>query len=378
MSNRWKGGYIQAYFDPLTVGPLLNFGPLYVWGDNNLGQIGNDSVVDASSPVQIGSENWKEIAGGDTHNLAIKTDGTLWAWGEGDKGQLGQNDVIRRSSPVQIGALTTWSSISGGRDNSFGIKTDGTLWAWGANDSGILGINSTSRRSSPVQVGALTTWAKIHAGAEATHAIKTDGTAWGWGRGGTYGLIGNGTFNYVSSPVQIGAETNWETINCGKLSVQAIKTDGTLYGWGYNLFGDVGSNNTTVYNSPVQIGALTNWGYLTKGCEASQSLSVKTDGTLWTWGSNQFGRLGDNTTIYRSSPVQIGSDTDWYEGSNGAVLHCIKTDGTLWCLGSQANQGSGGTGEASFHNSSPVQVGALTTWGAIDNGDVTPVAFLKS
>ena len=378
MSNRWKGGFIQAYFDPLTEGPLEDFGPLYVWGDNNLGQVGNDSVVDASSPVQIGSESWKAIGSGDNHSLAIKNNGTLWAWGQGDQGQLGQSDIIQRSSPVQIGALTTWSVISAGRDNSFGIKTDGTLWAWGINSSGVLGISSTVKKSSPVQVGALTDWAKIHAGAQATHGIKTDGTAWAWGRGDTYGLLGNSTFISASSPVQIGSDTNWKTINCGALSVQAIKTDGTLYGWGYNLFGDVGNNNTTVYNSPVQIGGLTNWEYVVKGCESYSSLSVKTDDTLWTWGSNQFGRLGDNTTIYRSSPVQVGALTDWYEGSCGATLHCIKNDGTLWSLGAQANQGSGGTGEASFQNSSPVQVGALTTWAAIVSGDVTPVAFLKS
>jgi alpha-tubulin suppressor-like RCC1 family protein len=350
---------------------------LYAWGRNIIGEIGDGTTINASSPVQVGSESWKAIGSGDNHSLAIKSNGTLWAWGQGDQGQLGQSDIIQRSSPVQIGALTTWSVISAGRDNSFGIKTDGTLWAWGINSDGVLGISSTVKKSSPVQVGALTDWAKIHAGAEATHGIKTDGTAWGWGRGGTYGLIGNGTFNYVSSPVQIGSDTNWKTINCGKLSVQAIKTDGTLYGWGYNLFGDVGNNNTTVYNSPVQIGGLTNWEYVVKGCESLSSLSVKTDDTLWTWGSNQFGRLGDNTTIYRSSPVQVGALTDWYEGSCGATLHCIKNDGTLWSLGAQAYQGSGGTGEASFQNSSPVQVGALTTWAAIVSGEDTPLALFK-
>ena len=381
MSNRWKAGFIQAFFDPLTVGPLLNFGPLYGWGDGIRGSIGNDSVVDASSPIQIGSASWKEIGSGNQHTLAIKTDGTLWGWGENDKGNLGLNDVIRRSSPVQIGALTTWSSVSGGRDNSFGIKTDGTLWAWGDNYSGTLGLNdgnAAARKSSPTQIGILTTWAKVHAGAEAIHAIKTDGTAWGWGRGATYGLVGDSTFTTASSPVQIGSDTNWETINCGQLSVQAIKTDGTLYGWGYNVMGDVGNNNRTIYNSPVQIGSLSNWNYLSKGCESLSSLSVKTDGTLWVWGSNLFGRLGDNSVVYRSSPVQIGSDTDWYEGSCGEVLHCIKTNGTLWNLGAQANQGAGGTGEAALQNSSPVQVGALTTWGVIDNGAKTPIAFLKS
>ena len=128
----------------------------------------------------------------------------------------------------------------------------------------------------------------------------------------------------------------------------------------------------------MQVGALTNWANVHTRTEATSTMAIKTDGTLWAWGSNLFGRLGDNTAIYRSSPVQIGSDTNWYTGTCGHVLHAIKTDGTLWCLGSQANQGAGGTGDASFQNSSPVQVGALAIWAKIDTSETTPIALLKS
>jgi alpha-tubulin suppressor-like RCC1 family protein len=379
MSNRWKGGFIQAYFDPLTEGPLLNVGPAYTWGDNNTGQIGNSTLADVSSPTQIGSEIWKDVSSGSNHSLAVKNDGTLWGWGKNTLGQLGNNDTTNTSSPIQIGALTTWNKASAGNDVSFAIKTDGTLWAWGDNSPyGYLGVGDKIDYSSPVQIGADTNWEKIYGSKQASAAIKTDGTAWIWGRGSTYGLIGNNQVIDYSSPVQIGADTDWLEVTPGNLSVAAVKTTGELYGWGYNIFGETGLNNQTPYSSPVQVGALTNWANVHTRTEATSTMAIKTDGTLWAWGSNLFGRLGDNTAIYRSSPVQIGSDTNWYTGTCGHVLHAIKTDGTLWCLGSQANQGAGGTGDASFQNSSPVQVGALAIWAKIDTSETTPIALLKS
>lgn len=139
---------------------------LYAWGLNSSGQVGNGTANNLSSPVQVGSlTDWSQISAGGEHSAAVKTNGTLWTWGKNSFGQLGQNDIVSRSSPVQVGALTDWAQVSAGLTQfTAAIKTTGTLWTWGDDDGGNLGQNSVVDRSSPVQVGALTNWAQVSAG----------------------------------------------------------------------------------------------------------------------------------------------------------------------------------------------------------------------
>ena len=258
MSNRWQGGFIQAYFDPLTVGPETPFG-LYSWGDGNQGGSGQGDIVERSSPVQIGSQVvWQEISASFfASSLAITTTGSLWAWGRNDYGQLAQNNIVYTSSPVQVGALNTWSYVSIGGFQTLALKTDGTLWAWGSNSSGQLGQNNIVDKSSPVQVGALTTWNTLGTGEDHTVVIKTDGTLWTWGRGdqGELGLNASGFYARVSSPTQVGAETNWSYVNRGENNTFSIKTDGTLWVWGDNDAGELGLGDVTLRSSPVQVGS---------------------------------------------------------------------------------------------------------------------------
>ena len=210
MSNRWKGGFIQAYFDPLTAAPVQL--SLYTWGIGIEGALGQDNTTSVSSPVLVGSgPSWSYVAGGGSNVLAIKSDGSLWAWGRDDYGALGLNTAsINYSSPVQVGALTTWSKVStwSGGDHTAAIKTDGTLWTWGSGGLGQLGHNDAISLSSPVQVGAETNWDTVSSGNAFTAAIKTDGTLWTWGAGNQGRLGQNNTTSY-SSPVQVGAETDW-------------------------------------------------------------------------------------------------------------------------------------------------------------------------
>ena len=138
---------------------------------------------------------------------------------------------------------------------------DGNLYAWGWNSYGQLGINTASTTvyySSPVQVGSLTNWKQVSGGYYHTTAIKTDGTLWTWGYN-AYGQLGNGTTTNYSSPIQVGPLTNWKQVAGGQHHTAAIKTDGTLWTWGYNISGQLGNGNVGYYSSPIQVGSLTNW-----------------------------------------------------------------------------------------------------------------------
>lgn len=349
---------------------------LWAWGDNSNGRghLGLGDEIDRSSPVQVGSDvDWAQIASSSKHTHAIKTDGTLWGWGAANDGKLGMGALTSHSSPVQVGALTDWSQVAAASSDSAAIKTDGTLWTWGSNNHGQLGQGNVIYISSPVQVGALTDWSQVAGFAKNFAAIKTDGTLWTWGRNnkGQLGL-GTPTAQNESSPVQVGALTNWATVSVGQEHVIATKTDGTLWFFGGDGNGKGGQGTNQVHaSSPVQVGALTDWS--TAVAHQRFTAATKTDGTLWTWGDDMHGGLGneqDAGTYGRSSPVQVGALTNWsaviqsgYAADGGLAL---KTDGTLWVWGEGA---SGRLGNSSIVNtSSPIQVGSLTTWGGAGGG----------
>ena len=348
---------------------------LFSWGRNNYGQLGHGDTVYRSSPVQVGSSTtWSQIISGANHIIATKTDGTLWAWGRNNNGQLGFNDVINRSSPVQVGVATTWNLVSVGSYSVMATKTDGTLWLWGNNNAGQLGLNDSGvYRSSPVQVGSATNWSLIDGGNATFVAIKTDGTLWIWGDN-SQGQLGLNDVNVSkSSPTQVGSGTDWSKINAGGNHILAIKTDGTLWAWGLNNAGQVGNNSVSNRSSPVQVGSSTTWSQINTGPGSTLSLSTKTDGTLWSWGSNFTGQLGHGDTVYRSSPTQVGVATTWSQISVGQrTVGTIKTDGTLWTWGSNV---SGVLGNNSVVNrSSPVQVGSSTTWNLVNVGSYSVIA----
>jgi alpha-tubulin suppressor-like RCC1 family protein len=300
---------------------------LFAWGYGYSGQLGLNSQTDRSSPVQVGSlTDWSSIFCGSKNSFSVKKDGTLWAWGRNNNGQLGigtgGGDVNNKSSPVQVGGLTTWSSVSASQYHTLAIKTDGTLWAWGKNYSGQLGIGTSlagSDKSSPVQVGSLTTWSKVSASGNSSLAIKTDGTLWSWGYNGK-GELGLGDTTNRSSPTQVGALTNWSSVSIGGNFTLAVKTNGTVWTWGFNGFGGLGLGNTTNQSSPVQVGSLTTWSSIASG--GNHVMAIKTDGTLWAWGFNAKGQLGLGNITNRSSPVQVGSLNKWYAASCG-VQHSM-------------------------------------------------------
>jgi len=359
-------------------------GQLWSWGNNQFGGLGDNTMVKKSSPVQTisGGLNWLRLSYGQANNkrCALKSDGTLWIWGASFYGSIGDGTVSDKSSPVQtISGGTNWSYISAIGLNSSGIKTDGTLWLWGYNANGQLGDNTTTDKSSPVQtVSGGNNWKQVSSG-YSTAAIKTDGTLWMWGYNG-HGQLGDNTIVNKSSPVQtVAAGTNWKQVDISArtyAAVGAIKTDGTLWMWGYNSYGQLGTNDMTNYSSPVQtIAGGTNWKQLAVG--SYHSIAIKTDGTLWAWGQNYYGGLGDNTTgtvpnpklNSKSSPVQtIAGGTNWKQVAAGdAYSAAIKTDGTLWNWGYNA-QGQLGDNTI-VSKSSPVQtIAGGTNWKQVSCG----------
>jgi alpha-tubulin suppressor-like RCC1 family protein len=245
--------------------------------------------------------------------MAIKTDGTLWAIGGYNyQGQLGLNadtgTFVGKSSPIQVGALTDWLRIVSGGYHCLAVKTNGTLWSWGYNN-GTLGLGNTTNRSSPVQVGGDTTWSTISAGVYHSLAVKSNGTMWAWGENASNGRLGLGDTTDRLTPTQIGGLTTWSTVSAGRYYGIAVKTDGTMWAWGSNNNGQLGLGNTTDRSSPVQVGALTNWLSVAGG--DNTLFGIKTDGTLWSSGHNNNGQLGDGTTTNRSSPIQVGALTTW-------------------------------------------------------------------
>ena len=358
------GGDVSYVGTGYTFDSVLILQQLWGIGPGHDGQGGQNNTVAYSSPVQLTGTTWKYASSNNDIVFASKTDGTLWVWGADNHGMVSQGNG-KRSSPIQIPG-TTWDklSISGTTGNgAMGlIKTDGTLWTMGYNVYGQLGQNTAGNpasTNSPVQLAG-TTWKQTAHGQYYFYATKTDGTLWAWGEGGE-GQTGQNDRTQRSSPTQIpGTSWAWTVGTSGAI---ASKTDGTLWGWGGNGRGMLGQNNETEYSSPVQIPGTT-WG-TTEFKMASLYAgfaAIKTDGTLWVWGDNEYGALGLNggANAHQSSPTQVpGTTWDSINESNNTV-RAIKTDGTLWAWG-RSNYGQVGQNNRTDY-SSPVQVGSATDW----------------
>jgi len=349
-------------------------GALWTWGSSQYGQLGHNSRTQRSSPMQVGTDStWNTFTnGGDSDIcLGMKGDGTLWSWGKNNDGGLGLNEQgpsSLKSSPTQIPG--TWTSHSSrGNYHKFAIKS-GKLYSWGANTEGELGLNDIVRRSSPTQIGTGTDWASVD-GIDNTGgaAIKTNGTLWVWGRNNR-GQLG---LNYVvgepggvSSPAQVGTDTTWSKVQGSYLMGMGLKTDGSLWSWGSNLRGQLGQNSPNPapylggFSSPVQIPGT--WSDFNAG---GIGLGLKPDGTIWAWGNNQNGPLGQNENGNRiSSPTQIGTDTTW--SKIVGATYGLKTDGTFWAWGFNTTGKQGLNDQAA--RSSPTQVGTDTDWLRIAEG----------
>jgi alpha-tubulin suppressor-like RCC1 family protein len=404
-------------------------GTLWSWGANSAGQLGHNNTTNRSSPVQVGIlTTWANVFCGPFSTFAIKTDGTLWSWGSNiissenifGGGMLGVGDTINRSSPVQVGTDTDWTNavIGSSYMSTRAVKSNGVLWTWGDNqynctlqteftnlsfnqvpttnwscsrhvacgrdlrqDGGTLALkrdntlwyfglfNPTSAetgvgrlRSSPTQVGTGSNWSSnfdLSANGTYLYAIDRNNKLWNLGtQNNTQTLANTGSWSRIA----IGSDNNSSPPQSWML---LISTTGQLWAIGYNGNGQLGNNSTTNLSSFTRIGTTTTWKEITTGQDQS-TLAIRTDGTLWSWGANSAGQLGLGNVANRSSPVQVGIDTNWSRVScHAGTTHAIKTTGTLWAWG---YNGSGEFGNSSTINrSSPVQVGTDTNWKQVES-----------
>jgi len=368
-----ENGIVYDFYDVFVPAENFRQPALWVWGRNNLGQLGINNTTNISTPVTTfaGGTNWKQVACGYEKTVIIKTDGTLWGIGNGYGGRLGNFNTINIGTPVTTFAGgTNWKSPSKGYDPQSAIKTDGTLWTWGNNGDGQLGINNTANRNTPVTTFAgATTWKSVAGGSGHAAAIKTDGSLWTWGRN-TDGQLGVNDTTQRNTPVTTFAGGNdWNSVNCGRFFTIAIKTNGTLWVWGNNESGQLGNFAITNRSTPVTTFAGgTTWKSVAGGF--THTAAIKTDGSLWIWGLNNKGQLGTNDTTIRSTPVTtFAGGTNWKSVDCGqSHIAAIKTDGSLWTWGG-GDFGQLGTNDATQRNTPITTFAGGNNWKSVDCGD---------
>jgi len=380
----------ELYANLLTADDIINVAPII---------IREGPFVPLSFKVDYLHSN----GGSGAHTCAID-DGLVYCWGQNVAGQLGDGTVTEKTlTPVRVkgvggvGYLTDVSAVSTGWFHTCALKTDGTVYCWGANNFGQLGDNTTTERHTPVQVkgiggvGYLTNISSISSGNNQTCALKTDGTVYCWGYARWLGVDsgdcqpefyyltptqvkGVGGSGYLTdvSQIDLGGFGLWQCENF----ICALKTDGTVYCWGYNSNGQLGDNTTSTHKYPTPVKGVGGSGYLTDVSQISVGISytcaLKTDGTVYCWGGNGSGQLGDNTTINRYTPVQVkgiggeGYLTDVSQISLGDVHTCaLKTNGTVYCWGHNVE---GQLGDNTNENKkTPVQVQGINGEGYLLN-----------
>jgi alpha-tubulin suppressor-like RCC1 family protein len=279
----------------------------------------------------ITSPEVKQLAAGTTYSMALLIDGTIWASGKNSSGQLGDSTTVDKNNPVKIGKDSTWTYIAAGNNFSYGIKKEGTLWGWGTNKVGQLGISTSNfiyDYWAPVQIGTSTNWVMVAPAADFTIALKTDGTIWGWGSGL------NNLQEQEGNPYQpiklTGADNhNWKAIATGDDFFVAQKNDGTLYTRG--LF------NNTQYNDGgknvfYKVNNDTDWASFDAGSQ--HVVAIKKDGCLWGWGKNEVGQLGNGSNSNAKKPVKIIRVNDWQTvTAAGNYTIALKKDGSVWYWG---------------------------------------------
>jgi len=341
---------------------LLADGSVWAWGRNSNGQLGNnqadasptDTSQDSHVPLRVHGpgnvgflNSVTAISAGESHNLALRSDGTVWAWGWNGVDQLGDGATADAHTPVQVSGLTNVVAISGRGYHSLALKADGTVWAWGWNQWGQLGTGTTNATLVPVQVSGLPNLHANHpvaisAGYTVSLALMSNGTVLVWGTG-LHGEMGQGLFGDFSyTPIPVMGLSNVVAVSADFQEPNALKSDGTMWMWGWNSLGQLGNGSygpTADQSLPGLVHNLTNV-ILAGPTGDRDNCAITSDHTVWTWGRNYNGQLGIGTAdqAFHPLPVQVPAF-----GNGGYVVSvqtpdwhslALRSDGTLWGWGS--------------------------------------------
>jgi alpha-tubulin suppressor-like RCC1 family protein len=350
-------------------------GSVWCWGDNSFNEAGVGAVAPyvVSTPVAVAPFNAGAVGVGASYgfSLAVKADGSVWGWGADSQFQLGISpSPITVFPPAQVPIGPTVVGIAGGYLHACAVRADHSVWCWGGNFQGQTGQSAGTLNEVPQRVTLLPgDAAQITAGDRHTCAAMTDNTAWCWGYD-VNGQLGDGLFRAVSAaeptpePVTALGQTVAQ-ISGGFEATCALRLDGSAWCWGYNANGQLGDGTTNNNATPVPVSGLGS-GVAQVSAGNDFACAVKTDGTVWCWGSNQEGQLGNGTTTDSPIPVRVGiSNVVEVTTPNitGAFACARKSDRSVWCWGEDisgqlgdADPNSTGSASQMLIKPSPVQV----------------------
>jgi alpha-tubulin suppressor-like RCC1 family protein len=378
-------------------------GSLWCWGYNYWGQIGDNSTSNRNIPTLIMSSGVSSVAAGLEHTCAVKQNGSLWCWGRNSEGQLGLDpSVDRYTTPQPITLPGGVIRVVTGGYHTCAVMEDLTLWCWGANWQGQLG-NSGSSTYTPSQVtvgGSPLYVSSVAAGETHTCAVDTDGNLFCWGNN-EFGQVGDGTTSHRNSPVLIASGVLFSYVSAGVLHTCAVEQNGSLWCWGRNMEGQIGDGNKPGVDDcsiwwPIGNDCNKYPTYITSDVTlvsvgAKHTCATKQNGSLWCWGENNWGQLGNGTYVQKTTPHPVITPAGTLSISVGREHSCaIKTDGSLWCWGNNywGKLGNGETGGGDYYfpsyvspsmlfislgrdHSCAVKIdGSLWCWGKNLNGQV--------
>ena len=368
-----------------------SMGRIWSWGDNSAGQLGlggNDAVgafgdhwnLDRWPAMDEPTLMLRNAAGGGSSGYAI-VNGKLYSWGENNYGQLGLGDFDDRDKPVQVGNLKNWVHVSAGWENAVAINAYGELYSWGDNAQGQLGrtVDVSNPANEPGRVGNASNWVSAAMGND-YHcvALNSDGELWSWGRN-YYGQLGHGDLTDRTTPTKINHPSTFVSVQAGIENIIALDSNGKLWSCGWNEYGSLGLNlpNHTVQSSLAQIafpGSVSYW--KTFSVSSYHGLAIDNNDKLWVWGCNLKGQLGIGEIVHRNVPVQL-DNRNWKAVAAGVIEHSlgITTAGELftWGLNNHGQLGHGGNTNMLV----PQRVGAATNWVSVGAGYNTSYAINK-
>lgn len=310
------------------------------------------AIVFLFTTDKLSASSIPQISGGGYHTLTLKSDGTVWSWGRNNFGQLGTGKRTKKNSPIPVKNLEDIVAIAAGTWHSMALKSDGTVWTWGLNNYGQLGDGTFKNRKTPVQVKDLTDIIAIAGGYLHSLALRSDGSVWAWGSNWS-GQLGNEAIVGESEvPIQVNSLSNISAIACGGDHSLAIRSsDDTIWAWGNNYYGQLGNGLDTNSTAPVLVNGLSNVSKIQGGY--IHTLALVSGGNVWTWGNNRYGQLGDGSTIEeKRTPVQVVNVTNIINiATRGWHNLALNTEGKVFSWGNNSNGqlGDGTRSERNIH-----------------------------